>query len=328
MTTDSILKLIADFWQVGWRPMLEILVLWIGMYQFYRLLRGTRGWAVVLGLTGFFILFLGLVFMANVFELQVLSAVLQYLLFLMPFVALVIFQPELRRILAEVGNQPLFNTARQERENIEVLVRAMERLSKMRIGALVAVEQAIQLREAVESGVELDCDASPEMLETVFFPNNAIHDGGVLIKGDRITYAACIFPLTQRHDLDRTVGTRHRAAIGLSEETDAVVIIVSEETGQISYAYKGHLERGVTLNELRQFLSSIFVTLDQPGSVGEWFAQRRRRKALRRAMRRSREEKRERDSGGEAEDSAPARAPASLETSPSAKAGVAKVDTP
>ncbi len=329
MTTDSILKLIADFWQVGWRPMLEILVLWIGMYQFYRLLRGTRGWAVVLGLTGFFILFLGLVFMANVFELQVLSAVLQYLLFLMPFVALVIFQPELRRILAEVGNQPLFNTARQERENIEVLVRAMERLSKMRIGALVAVEQAIQLREAVESGVELDCDASPEMLETVFFPNNAIHDGGVLIKGDRITYAACIFPLTQRHDLDRTVGTRHRAAVGLSEETDAVVIVVSEETGQISYAYKGSLERGVTLNELRQFLSSIFVTLERPGSIGEWFAQLRRRKALRRAMRRSREERRkERNSGGGTEDNAPARVAASRERPTPAKARVVKVDTP
>ncbi len=276
MTTDSILKLITEYWQVGWRPMLEIVVLWIGMYQFYRLLRGTRGWAVVLGLTGFFILFLGLVFMANVFQLTVLSAVLQYLLFLMPFVALVIFQPELRRILAEVGNRPLFNTARQERENIEVLIRAMERLSKMRIGALVAVEQAIQLREAVESGVEIDCDASPEMLETVFFPNNAIHDGGVLIKGDRITYAACIFPLTQRQDLDKSVGTRHRAALGLSEETDAVVIIVSEETGQISYAYKGHLERGVTLNELRQFLSSIFVTLDQRGAAPSLFGRKRR----------------------------------------------------
>lgn len=262
MTTDSILQLIAEYWQVGWRPMLEIVVLWIGMYQFYRLLRGTRGWAVVLGLTGVFILFLGLVVMANMFNLTVLSAVIQYLLFLMPFVALIIFQPELRRILAEIGNQPMFNTARQERENIEVLVRAMERLSKMRIGALVAVEQGIQLREAVESGVEINCDASPEMLETVFFPNNAIHDGGVLIKGDRLTHAACIFPLTQRDDLDKTVGTRHRAAIGLSEETDGVVIIVSEETGQISYAYKGHLERGVTLNELRQFLSSIFVTRD------------------------------------------------------------------
>lgn len=266
-----------EYWQVGWRPMLEIATLWVGIYQLYRFLRGTRGWAVVLGLTAVLILFLGLIVVTNVLELTVLKEVIQYLLFFMPFMALVIFQPELRRILAEFGNRPMFNTARQERENIEILVRAMERLSKMRIGALVAVEQGIQLQAAVESGVELNCDASPEMLETIFFPNNAIHDGGVLIKGDRLTFAACIFPLTQRRDLDKSVGTRHRAALGLSEETDAVVIIVSEETGAISYAYKGHLERGVTLNELRSFLSSILVKREQPRNWSEWLGQKLRK---------------------------------------------------
>ena len=104
----------------------------------------------------------------------------------------------------------------------------------MKIGALIAIEQSIQLQEAVESGIKVDCDATPEMLETIFFPNNAIHDGGVIIKGDRIAYAACIFPLTQRSDLNKSLGTRHRAAIGLSEETDAVIVVVSEETGMIS----------------------------------------------------------------------------------------------
>lgn len=275
--TDTILKTAADYWQVGWRPMLEIASLWIGIYYLYRLLRGTRGWAVVLGLTAVLILFLGLVVVTNVLELNVMRYVIQYLLLSMPIMALIIFQPELRRILAEFGNRPMFNTARQERENIEILVRAMERLSKMRIGALVAVEQGIQLREAVESGVQLNCDATPEMLETIFFPNNAIHDGGVLIKGDRITFAACIFPLTQRRDLDKSVGTRHRAALGLSEETDAVVIVVSEETGSISYAYKNHLERGVTLNELRSFLSSILVKRDQPQNWSEWLSDKGRR---------------------------------------------------
>ncbi len=97
------------------------------------------------------------------------------------------------------------------------------------------------------------------MLETIFFPNNAIHDGGVIIKGDRIAYAACIFPLTQRQDLNKSLGTRHRAAIGLSEETDAVIVVVSEETGMISHAYKGQLVRGVTLEELRAFLTSVLV---------------------------------------------------------------------
>jgi diadenylate cyclase len=108
------------------------------------------------------------------------------------------------------------------------------------------------------------------MLETVFFPNNAIHDGGVILKGDRIAYAACIFPLTQRQDLNKSLGTRHRAAIGLSEETDAVVIAVSEETGAISYAYKGQLVRGVTLEELRAFLTSVLLGPAKARRPSEW----------------------------------------------------------
>src|SRR3974390_3618532 len=172
----------------------------------------------------------------------------------------VLFQPELRRMLAELGNLPLFATAHEQRENIEVIVQTVERLSEVKIGALVAIEQSINLLEAVESGVLVDCEATPEMLETIFFPNNAIHDGGVILKGDRIAFAACIFPLTQRQDLNKSLGTRHRAAIGLSEETDAVVVVVSEETGAVSYAYKGQLVRGVTSEELRAFLTSVFVT--------------------------------------------------------------------
>src|SRR6185503_12447024 len=116
----------------------------------------------------------------------------------------------------------------------------------------------------------VDCEATPEMLETIFFPNNAIHDGGVIIKGDRITRAACIFPLTQRQGLNKSLGTRHRAAIGLTEETDAVVVVVSEETGAISHAYKGQLVRGVTSEELRAFLTSMFVVPARPRRLTGW----------------------------------------------------------
>jgi diadenylate cyclase len=112
------------------------------------------------------------------------------------------------------------------------------------------------------------------MLETIFFPNNAIHDGGVILIGDRISFAACIFPLTQRQDLAKSLGTRHRAAIGLTEETDAVVVVVSEETGAISYAYKGHLVRNVTAEELRAFMTSVFVRRAKKRSVREWIRQR------------------------------------------------------
>ena len=187
---------------------------------------------------------------------------------------LIIFQPELRRMLAELGNLPLFASAHEQRENIEVIIQTVERLADVKIGALIAIEQSIQLQEAVESGVPVDCEATPEMLETIFFPNNAIHDGGVIIKGDRIAYAACIFPLTQRQDLNKSLGTRHRAAIGLSEETDAVIVVVSEETGMISHAYKGQLVRGVTLEELRAFLTSVLVQPAKSHSVVEWLRAR------------------------------------------------------
>src|SRR5436305_6285240 len=162
------------------------------------------------------------------------------------------------------------NHAQEERENIEVIIQAAERLSEVHNWALIAVQQTIQLQHVVESVIVVDCEATPEMLETIFFPNNAIHDGGVIIKGDRIAYAACIFPLTRRQDLNKTLGTRHRAAIGLSEETDALIVVVSEETGAISYAFQGELVRGITSEELRAFLSSILVQPNKSRNLIEW----------------------------------------------------------
>jgi len=240
-----------------WRPALEILILMVGIYNAFRFVRGTRGAPVV---TGFLVLLLAFVLVSFLLDLKVLRYLLGAFTAYFALSVLVIFQPELRRMLAELGNLPLFTTAHEQRENIEVIIQTVERLSEVRIGALMAVEQSIQLQEATESGILVDCEATPEMLETIFFPNNAIHDGGVIIKGDRIAYAACIFPLTQRQDLNKSLGTRHRAAIGLSEETDAVIVAVSEESGAISYAYKGQLVRGVTSEELRAFLTSVLIT--------------------------------------------------------------------
>lgn len=247
-----------------WRPALEILILTFGIYNALRFIRGSRGAPVV---TGFVILFLTFVFVTYVLKLEVLRWLLSAFLAFFSVSVVVLFQPELRRMLSELGNLPLFATAHEQRENIEVIIQTVERLSDVRIGALIAIEQSIHLQEAVESGIVVNCEATPEMLETIFFPNNAIHDGGVIIKGDKIAFAACIFPLTQRQDLNKSLGTRHRAAIGLSEETDAVVVVVSEETGAISYAYKGHLTRAVTLETLRSFLSSVLIT---PAKSRNW----------------------------------------------------------
>jgi diadenylate cyclase len=240
----------------GWRPVLEIAILAVGIYYSFKFVRGTRGAPVVYG---FVLLVLGLTVVAFLLHLEVLSWLLRSFVAFAAVAVLIIFQPELRRILAELGTHPLFATSHEQRENIEVIIQTVERLSEVRIGALIAIEQSINLQEATESGLLVDCEATPEMLETIFFPNNAIHDGGVIIKGDRIAFAACIFPLSQRQDLNPSLGTRHRAAIGLAEETDAVVVVVSEETGWISYAYKGQLVRQVTAEQLRAFLTSILI---------------------------------------------------------------------
>ena len=243
--------------QSVWRQVVEILILTVGIYYVLRFIRGTRGAPVV---TGFMVVLLAFVLVSFLLKLKVLQYLLGAFSAFFILAVLVIFQPELRRMLAELGNLPLFATAHEQRANIEVIIQTVERLADVRIGALIAIEQSIRVQEAVESGIVVDCEATPEMLETIFFTNNAIHDGGVILKGDRIAYAACIFPLTQRQDLNKSLGTRHRAAIGLSEETDAVVVVISEETGAVSYAYRGQLVKGVTLEELRAFLTSVLVT--------------------------------------------------------------------
>jgi diadenylate cyclase len=250
-----------------WGPVLEILILAVTIYYALRFIRGTRGAPVV---TGFLVILLAFVLVSYFLQLRVLQYLFGAFSTFFLIAVLVIFQPELRRMLAELGNLPFFATTREQRENIEVIIQTVERLSEVRIGALIAVEQSIGLQEAVESGIPVDCEATPEMLECIFFPNNAIHDGGVIIKGDRIAYAACIFPLTQRQDLNRTLGTRHRAAIGLSEETDALIVVVSEETGTVSYAYKGQLVRNLTSEGLRAFLSSVLINPARSRNLAGW----------------------------------------------------------
>jgi diadenylate cyclase len=272
---DSIFKILDS----SWRPALEIATLAVGIYYgLFVFMRKTRAWPVVVGF-GVMAVF---TLVATVLELKVLGWLFQAFFAISTLAILVIFQPELRRMLAGLGNLPLFVSVREQREKIEVIVETVERLAEARIGALIAIEQSVHLEDAVKSGVVVDCEATAEMLETIFFPNNAIHDGGVIIRGDRIARAACIFPLTQRQDLNKSLGTRHRAAIGLSEETDAVVVVVSEETGAISYACKGQFVKAVSLEGLRSFLTSVSVREDKaarrlPEWVRSWSFGRNRR---------------------------------------------------
>ena len=177
-------------WLQYWRPIAEIGILSVAIYYTLTFFRGTRGWPIVLAFLG---LLIGLLVCIGL-NLKVLESLLNYFFGLSAFAALIIFQPELRRLLAGLGNLTFFGSLREQQENIEVVIQAVDRLSESRIGALVAIEQSTHLQDVVESGITIDCEATPEMIETIFFPNNAIHDGGIIIKEDRILSAACIFP--------------------------------------------------------------------------------------------------------------------------------------
>ena len=249
-----------------WRLVAEISILSVAIYYTLKFFRGTRGWPMIVAFLGLLIALLICIGL----ELTVLSELLNYFFGLSAFAALIIFQPELRRLLAGLGNLTFFGTLHEQRENIEVIIQAVEQLSEARTGALIAIEQSTHLQDIVESGITVDCEATPEMIETIFFPNNAIHDGGIIINEDRILSAACIFPLTRRQDISKTIGTRHRAAIGMSEESDSLVIAVSEETGAISTAFKGQLVQGISLKKLRSTLNMTFVTPIRNRSLKDW----------------------------------------------------------
>jgi diadenylate cyclase len=276
---DYITTLFDSSAYIRWKVAIEMALIGAGVYMVLRFLHGTRGANLLQGLItvlvgGFLVLHV----LVDLLGLGRLDVLLEPLVWVVLLTTLVVFQPELRRGMMRLGEARF---RRNRPSDIDKIARpisaACVQLSKNKIGALIAIEQSIQLQEAVESGMVIDCQATPEMFETIFFPNNAIHDGGVIMKGDRITFAACIFPLTQRQDLNKSVGTRHRAAIGLTEETDAVVVVVSEETGAISYAYKGNFTRGVTLEELRAFLTSVFVTRAKRSWIGSLRSWRKRR---------------------------------------------------
>jgi diadenylate cyclase len=254
---------VIDFARDNWKAGFEILLLAAVIYYFLLLFRGTRGAAVF---TGFIIVLLGVIGLTQIFQLDVMSWILGRFLAFLAIAVLVIFQPELRRALAQVGSQQFFGNPQQRGELIDVLVEASRSLSQKRFGALMAIEREIGFRGLTETGVAIDAKATAELLTTIFFPNTPLHDGGVVLRGDRVVSAACVFPLTIRQGLSTQLGMRHRAAIGLTEETDALVIVVSEETGQISVVHGGRLEQNLGADGLRAFLTKKLTPAQRHGN--------------------------------------------------------------
>lgn len=243
----------SNLWDVV-RDVAQILILAAGLYYAFRLVRGTRSAQMLLGLG---VVALSVFGLTVFFNLEVLASLLGTLSVYVVVGLVVIFQPEIRRALAMVGGGTLVSGASARAPVAEVLVSVVTRLAARRHGALLAVERDIALKSFLESGVTIDAPLEPDLLLTIFFPRTPLHDGGVILRGDRVLAARCVFPLTLRADLDGELGTRHRAALGLSEETDAVVIVVSEETGAISIAHDGRLFRDLAPEKLRRYLAAL-----------------------------------------------------------------------
>src|ERR1700752_3888711 len=253
---DSVFQFVGE----NWNAAIEILLLAVSIYYGYLYFRGTRGAKVFTGLA---ILFIFLTLVSQILNLTVISWLLRSLTAFIAVALVVIFQPELRRALAELGSNHFFSSARQNRETIDVVADAVFELANKQLGALIAIERDTGIRSFAESGVNLDCEISQELLLTIFFPKTPLHDGGIIIRDDRIIAAACIFPVSQREDLDRTFGLRHRAGLGITEESDAIAIVVSEETGHLSICHRGKIERGFKPDQFEKRLSELLLKGDQ-----------------------------------------------------------------
>ena len=243
------------------RPYLDFGVIAILIYCVLYFLRGTRGASVFAGCV---IALIFLTILTNTLKLEVLSWLLEYFWTIASIALVVIFQPELRRAFAQLGSTYFPNHADVQKKTIKETVSAVAQMAKSKTGALIVFERQIGLASIKNSAVSLEAKVNSLLLQSLFYPNSPLHDGALIIRGDTIEAAHAILPLTQQPEFDHmSIGTRHRAAIGVTEETDAVVVIVSEETGTISVAMRGELKRHLTHEQLSEIL--IHALIDKQG---------------------------------------------------------------
>jgi len=241
---------------IGWWDVLDIVVVSILIYEVLKLIRGTRAAQMALGAG----LVVFLLFFSQAANLETVNWLIRNLAGYLVFAAIVLFQSDIRRALAHLGRAPFFRLlARSEssEEAAEEIAVAASMLSSRHVGAIIAVEREIGLRNYIESGIPLDAKVTYDLLVTIFQPTSPLHDGAVIIQEDRVAAAACFLPLTVNPRLSHDLGSRHRAAIGLTEENDAVAVVISEETGGISLVLDGEIERGLTQDALRQRLGQL-----------------------------------------------------------------------
>jgi uncharacterized protein (TIGR00159 family) len=243
---------------IGWWDLLDILVVSVLIYEVLKLIRGTRAVQMAFG---------GVVLAAMLYgsrwgHLETLNWLIRNMAGYIVFAVIVLFQSDIRRALAHFGRAPFFRyfaKAESAAESIEELVVAASMLSSLRVGAIIAIERQVGLRNYIEGGIRLDAVLTYDLLQSIFLPQSPLHDGAVIVQDDRIAAAACFLPLTVNPKLSKELGSRHRAAIGLTEENDSVAIVVSEETGNVSIVVDGQIERGLLRDELRARLRSLVL---------------------------------------------------------------------
>ncbi len=237
------------------RDGLQVVLLSVPLYYLFKFLRRSRGYRVLIGI---FVILSAMYFAASWLHLDEIGWILDHFASWLPLFLVVLFQPELRRIFAEIGGRAPRPQLRGEAAVTVVsqLAKAVESLSQQRIGAIIALEREENLDIYAVGGRALGAPLNAELLDTIFWPGTPLHDGGVVVRGGSIAWAGCVFPLGAMDDRRRAFGTRHRAAIGLTEKTDALVVVVSEETGLVSVAYRGELLRGIGTNSLVKILRS------------------------------------------------------------------------
>ncbi len=257
--TEALFEWLTDLWtslSENFHPIwdtLDIFVVACAVYWLLMRIRGTRAAQMTLGL-----LFLVLIWrLSDLFELATLGFLLDRFWTSGLIILIVIFQSDIRRALTRVGGGLFASGSHQKARSIEEIVRACQALAQRRVGALLAIEREIEIGEFVEGGATIDAELSRDLLISLFLPYSPLHDGAVVIRRDRIALAGCILPLALRSDIPNTLGTRHRAAIGITEETDALVVVVSEETGKISLVTGGVITEDLDGPNLREALQRL-----------------------------------------------------------------------
>lgn len=261
----------------------EIFLIFLLVYFVFRFMQGTIAGAIVRG-PGFMLTaaVIGVLVLLGFYGLDTIQVILRYLLGVFLIGLIIVFQPELRRGLLKLGHSAIISRfVARDSHVVDEVVKAALTLAKDRIGALIAFEGDVDLDSFVAAGVPLNADVKAELIDTIFWPGSALHDGAIVVREDRIAAGSCLFPLTENPEVSRHLGTRHRAAIGLTEETDAVALVVSEETGRIALAAGGQIKADLNGTTLRKELAALFPSGGPAVStrLQRWHGWRRRRKS-------------------------------------------------